>query len=136
MPGQKTMLDKARMYLMRYAPEGREPVETKMIARSPHRVKRAATNLFDYYTREPVKMKDVDVLGEVYGPYTKEQQKLMERLSGKWAPAADQHEWEVRFDDGSYTYVDAFSKEEVLEMLGRRGIVERVVSILRTTPLL
>lgn len=136
MPGQKTMLNKARMYLMRYAPEGREPVETKMIARSPYRVKRAATNLFDYNTREPVKMKDVEVLGEVYGPYTKEQQKLMERLSGKWAPAADLHEWEVRFDDGSYTYVDAFNQQEVLETLYRRGIRGRVVSILRTTDLL
>ena len=136
MPGQKTVLDKARMYLMRYAPEGSESVETKMIARSPYRVKRAATNLFDYYTREPVRMKDVDVLGEVYGPYTKEQQKLMERLSGKWAPAADLHEWYVKFDDGSYTYVDAFDQQEVLEILSRRGINKHVEHILRTTPLL
>lgn len=136
MPKAKTMLDKAHMYLMRYAPAGREPVETKMIARSPHRVRRAATNFIDYYTREPVRMKDVDVLGEVYGPYTMEQQRLMEHLSGKWAPAADLHQWEVRFDDGSYTYVDAFSQQEVLETLGRRGINKHVVNILPTTMLL
>lgn len=136
MPKAKTMLDKAHMYLMRYAPVGREPVETKMIARSPYRVKRAATNFLDYYTREPVKMKDVEVPGEVYGPYTKEQQRLMERLSGKWAPAADLNQWEVRFDDGSYTYVDAFSQQEVLETLYRRGIRNRVVNILPTNMLL
>ena len=133
------MLDKARMYLMRYAPKDRDVVEMQMIARSPSHGRRAATNFLDYDTREPVKMRNVDVLGEFYGPYTPEQSRLLNELSRKWAPAAAKREWEVLFDDGSTTYVNAFDKDEIFEMFNplRTGKWDRYIErVLPTVPLL